>query len=84
MKDEEYLSWGLEMFGKGDEDVRCYTVRLVVTRTEHKCMASPVSSMHLIQPGSRAFLEHAIVDGCWGSSYVCLSCIESWKLECEA
>jgi hypothetical protein len=37
--------------------------------------------MHDIPAGTRTRHERAIVDGTWGSFYVCLACMDKWLKE---
>lgn len=69
---------------EGDRDVhvKCRTVKLVTTRKAHKCFGLDAESHgHDIAAGDRARYEHALVDGKWGSYYMCVSCMNKWLSE---
>jgi hypothetical protein len=58
------------------------TVKIVTTAKPHKC-SNPTNGgkLHSIKAGTRARFEHALVDGEWGSYYVCLKCMNEWIKE---
>lgn len=67
-----------------DEDVRQREVRIVKTKKDHDCSAGDLFGMpanHSIHSGEYAFYEHAIVDGEWGQSWVCLECMDRFLTE---
>ena len=63
------------LYGGGDEEIECRSMRWVVTRYPQKC----VSVLHkgpMTQPaGARMVLERAKVEGRFGSCYTCESCV---------
>lgn len=44
--------------------------------------STPKSTATEIQAGERARYEKALVDGAWGSYYICLECLAPFALEC--
>lgn len=76
--DEDYLRFD-PFEGERDVDIRCKSVKLVAVRNPQKCHGLDAESHgHAINPGERARYEKAIVDGKWGSCYVCLGCMDKW------
>ena len=69
---------------EGERDVKIVnrTVKIVTTAKPHKC-SNPTNGgkPHSIKAGTRARFEHALVDGEWGSYYVCLKCMNEWIKE---
>lgn len=64
-------------FGGDESDVRAHTVKIVRCRTRHPCMFPSLNEpVHYIEPGRHAVREHAVVDGEWCSSYVCIPCMD--------
>jgi len=74
--DTEYLMYD-PFDGDRDVDIRCHSVSMVTTRTEHVCV-SYGSSPHPIPPGTRARYESALVEGKWRSCYMCVGCLDAW------
>ena len=62
--------------GDRDVDIRCQTVKLVKARVDHICVFS--NPPHTIFKGDMARYESALVDGRWGSYYMCIPCLDSW------
>jgi hypothetical protein len=77
--DADYLQYD-PFDGDRDVDVRARTVKLVTTRKAQRCYGSD-GKMHDIPAGTRTRHERAIVDGTWGSFYVCLACMDKWLKE---
>lgn len=63
-----------------DVDIKMRTVSIVNTRKEHDCLG-PDGVSHQIPAGTKARFESALVDGRWGSYYICLSCMAEWLKE---
>lgn len=80
---EEYIHFD-PFEGDRDVDIRVRTVKLVKCRKPHACHdgGAPHKTPHNIQPGELARYEHALVEGEWGSYYMCLPCMEAWFAEC--
>lgn len=65
--------------GGDDCQIHCQTVKIVKTRKEHQCLGvGGPESMHVMPPGTRARFDKALVEGQWGSYYVCAECIEKY------
>jgi hypothetical protein len=64
--------------GDRDSGIRCKKVKLVKTRKEHDCISFDHKEQHEIAKGEMARVETAIVDGSWGSYYMCTDCIDKW------
>lgn len=80
--DEDYLRYD-PFEGDRDVDIRAKTVSLVTTRKPQKCHGyDGFTTMHDIPAGTRARFEKAIVDGDWGSCYVCTECMDKWLDAC--
>lgn len=79
--EQKYLDYD-PFEGERDVDIRCRTVSMLTTRKPHKC-ADPSNGgkPHDIPAGTRARYEHALVDGEWGSYYVCIPCMDRWLKE---
>ena len=75
--DEDYLRFD-PFDGDRDVDVRIKTVEVVTTRKPHICAMPTDEKQHTIPSGSRARHETAIVDGEWGSYYICVGCMDTW------
>ena len=73
---EEYVRYD-PFEGDRDVDIRARTVKVVTTAKPHQCYGSD-GKMHPIPAGTRARHERAIVDGKWGSYYVCIPCMDRW------
>lgn len=74
--DRDKLYIGYDQFQGDEAELTLRSVKLVVTRKEHMCMA-PDGGTHAIAPGSRARFEKALVDGDYfGRYYTCVECIE--------
>lgn len=81
-RDNIYLRW--DPFDGADRDVKitCRTLKIVTTRRPQRCLGSDgAADQHDIPPGTRARNERAIVDGEWGSYYICLACMDKWLAE---
>ena len=61
--------------GDRDVDIRCKKVKIVKIRKTQKCI---FEKPHDMQPGTMARFESALVDGKWGSYYMCLDCLDNW------
>lgn len=82
----ERLSVEWDPFDGADRDVniKCRTVKIVTTRKAQKCMGwDGADTQHDMPAGTRARYERAIVDGEWGSFYICLGCMETWLRDRE-
>lgn len=77
-KPEDYLN---EPWFQGDEsDVRCQTIKFVKVRKEHQCWLSLGMNQepHNVKKGNYAYYEKALVDGEFGSYYMCTDCMDKW------
>lgn len=77
--EEDYLneSW----FEGDDSQVACRTIKFVKVRKEHQCFLSMGmwgDSPHNVKKGNYAYYEKALVDGEWGSYYMCTDCMDNW------
>lgn len=82
--DVDFLDW--DPFDGADRDVkiRARTVKIVTTKTTHKCVGNDgARTEHEIPPRTRARVERAVVDGSWGSYYICADCMVKWLTERE-
>lgn len=77
--DDDYLRYN-PFDGDRDVDIRARKVKLVTTRKAQRCYGSD-GKMHDIPAGTRARHESAVVDGEWGSYYVCVACMDKWLEE---
>lgn len=77
--DADYLRYD-PFDGERDVKVRARTVKLVTTRKERVCYGSD-GKLHRIPAGTRARYESSVVDGKWGSYYVCVACMDKWLEE---
>ena len=75
--DQEYIDFD-PFDGDRDVDIRCKTIKIVKVRKQQTCF---FTEEHNIEPGERARYETAIVDGQWGSYYICLGCLKKWMNE---
>lgn len=64
--------------GDRDVDVRLQTVKMVTTRAPQKCLDPNKGKLHPIPAGTRARYEKALVEGQWGSYYICVACMTKW------
>jgi len=80
--DDDYVRFD-PFDGDRDVDVKCRRVKVVTVRRQHPCQirGGIERKSHLIKPGERARYETALVDGQWGSYYVCLPCMDAWLAE---
>lgn len=79
--DHDYLRFD-PFDGDRDLDIRCRTAKLVRVRKPQKCFGIGRDSHgHGIEVGERARYETALVDGKWGSYYLCLRCMDRWLSE---
>jgi hypothetical protein len=74
-----FLYWS----GDRDVDIRMHKGSIVKTIKPHQCMGLSHDTRHNIPAGTEAFRETAIVDGEWGASYTCLSCLDAWAIEID-
>ena len=74
--DDDYLNFN-PFEGDFEEGIRCRTIKMVKTRKDHQCALND----HIIPKGSIVRFEKAIVDGKWGSYYVCKPCMNNWFRE---
>lgn len=76
--DNDYVSYD-PFDGDRDVDVRCRSVKIVAVRKEHVCHSSLIDKKpHNVKIGERARVEKALVEGEWGSYYVCIPCMDRW------
>lgn len=76
--DADYLRWD-PFDGERDVDIRARTVKVVTTKAPHLCYGEDgAASSHDMPAGTRARVERAIVDGEWGSYYICCACMDKW------
>ena len=68
------------MFDDG-EGVECFEKKVVITRKEHVCPGLDREDFHDLPAGSRAVVEHAIVDGYWRTAYTCEAHVIEWAKE---
>lgn len=81
--DADRLDWD-PFDGERDVDIRARTVKIVTTRKPAQCFGwDGAESMHMMEPGTRARFESAIVDGEWGSYYICCACMDKWLADRE-
>ena len=82
LSSEERYLWYDPFEGERDVKIVNRTVKIVTTAKPHKC-SNPTNGgkPHSIKAGTRARHEHALVDGEWGSYYVCLKCMNEWIKE---
>lgn len=71
----KYLNWNPWSGSKDDGDIRALSVKMVVTRKPHNCVAN--INTHEIPRGSLVRREKAVHDGEWRSWYACLDCIDT-------
>ena len=71
--DERYLS--LQPFDDRDVEKACMQSKIVKTRKEHTCCGLD-TDQHQIPRGSKALYEKGLIDGEWGSFYLCLECFD--------
>lgn len=74
--DEQYLAFDP---GAGDDfpvAVECRKTALVITKKEHFCMGTGAGKGHTIPTGTRAFRESGKCQGKFGTSYMCLPCVD--------
>lgn len=77
--DADYLRWDPFDGANRDVDIRARTVKIVTTRSPHRCVGQDgAAQSHDMQKGTRARVERAIVDGEWGSYYMCIGCMAEW------
>ncbi len=78
--DEQLLAFD-PFDGDRDVDIKMRECRIVMVRKPHQCWegqnADQKSGPHEIKPGERARYEKALVDGKWGSFYVCIPCLNN-------
>ena len=79
--DKEYLMYD-PFDSDRDVDIRCQSVSMVTTRREHVCISADCDQ-HPIPPGTRARYESALVEGKWGSCYMCVGCLDAWLDEID-
>jgi hypothetical protein len=77
--DQDYLRFD-PFEGDRDVDIKCHTTKMVTVRKPHVCHMSlaPHEKKHNVEVGERARYEHALVEGEWGSFYVCTKCMDKW------
>lgn len=76
--DADRLAWD-PFDGERDVDIRCRSVKIVTTRKPQPCLGwDGKETAHQMEPGTRARYERAIVDGEWGSYYICCACMDTW------
>lgn len=69
------------LYGGGDEQIECRSMRWVVTRCKQKCVSVLHKGPMTLPTGTRMIMERAKVEGRFGSCYTCESCIEKSKQE---
>jgi hypothetical protein len=74
--DREYLNRD-PFDGERDVDIRCRSVTIATTRKPQQCYGTD-GKMHDMPVGTRVRRERAIVDGKWGTYYVCIPCMDRW------
>ena len=75
-KDDDYIIYD-PFFGDRDVEIKCQKVNIVTTRKQHECI---FERTHIIETGTRARYETALVDGEWGSYYMCLDCMDEFMI----
>lgn len=76
--DVDRLRWD-PFDGDRDVDIRARTVKIVTTRKPAQCLGwDGRDTAHAMPAGTRARVERAIVDGEWGSYYICCVCTDRW------
>lgn len=82
--DADYLRWDPFDGADRDVDIRARTVKIVTTRSPHRCVGPDgAAQAHDMPAGTRARVERAIIDGEWGSYYMCVGCMAEWLTERE-
>jgi len=74
--DDTYIKYD-PFDGDQDVDIRCRKVKIVKIRKPQECI---FEIPHAIKPGTRVRYESALVDGHWGSYYMCLECLDRWLI----
>lgn len=82
--DADIIDWDPFDGADRDVDIRARTVKVVTTRKPQRCYGDDgAASAHDIPAGTRARVERAIVDGEWGSFYICVPCMVKWLTDHE-
>ncbi len=82
--DKFYLRWHESFWDEpSDATVECRSVKIVVTRKPHTCAACNHFKGVEHPAGTRMIVDHAKVDGEFGTCYTCLPCVEAWAKECD-
>lgn len=76
--DADYLACDWFSSAKGDDTARMVRTRVVTTRKAQHCSGNGQGEGHTVPPGSRALNESAIIDGAWGSYYLCAEHMDAW------
>lgn len=67
----------VDMFaGDRDVDIRARKVAIVTTRKPQHCSPHNGFKGGMLPAGTRMLRETAVVDGEWGSNYVCIACLD--------
>ena len=81
LTDAQYAEYDPFEGGDRDVEIKCREVRMVTTRKPHTCIGF-YEGVHDLPSGSRARFEKALVDGEWGSYYLCVPCMDRYLDEC--
>jgi hypothetical protein len=81
LTDEQLLRYHEGMF-VDSEGIDCFEKKVVRTRKPHSCPGLKHDDFHELPAGSRAVVEHAIVDGSWRTAYTCEAHVIEWAKEC--
>ena len=65
------------LYGGGDEEVECGSMRWVTTRFSQECLSVLHTGEMTLPAGTRMILERAKVEGRFGSCYTCKPCIQT-------
>lgn len=82
MNDKKLLKWYPSALSGDDGDVRAVSVKVLVSRVSHPCLANHHDGRHTIPANSKVIREMAIVDGKWYVWYTCVPCVVAWAKEC--
>lgn len=73
--DEKYLRF--DFWGPEDYEKKLFSSGLVKTRKEHDCHGwDAESNGHVVPKGTKVYKEQALVEGKFGSCFVCLECFD--------
>lgn len=79
--DESYLDYDFFAEDKDQEGIRNHSKKMIVTRSEQRCLSDGLDGMHQIEAGTRARFDKAVIDGVWASFYTCVRCLDRMLTE---